>query len=193
MNSTLETLDDNKVKLSVTIEESEFEPELEAAYKRIAKEVRMPGFRPGKVPRKIIEKQFGPAMARQEAMQQALPNFYSQAIAENDVDVIAAPEIDITGGEEEGDVTFDAVVEVRPVITISGHEGLKVETLSPHVTDQDIEDRLDSIRRQHATLEVVDRAAADDDHVSIDIEGTIDGEPVPGLTCLLYTSDAADD
>ncbi len=186
MNSTLETLDDNKVKLSVTIEEADFEPELEAAYKRIAKEVRMPGFRPGKVPRKIIEKQFGPAMARQEAMQQALPNFYSQAIAENDVDVIAAPEIEITGGEEEGDVTFDAVVEVRPVITISGHEGLKVETLSPHVTDQDIEDRLDSIRRQHATLEVVDRAAADEDHVSIDIEGTIDGEPVPGLTAEDY-------
>ena len=89
MNSTLETLEDNKVKLSVTIDEAEFEPELDAAYKRIAKEVRMPGFRPGKVPRKIIEKQFGPAMARQEAMQQALPGYYSQAVADNDVDVLS--------------------------------------------------------------------------------------------------------
>ena len=89
MNSTLETLKDNKVKLSVTIEAVEFEPELDAAYKRISKEVRMPGFRPGKVPRKLLEKQFGPEMAREEAMRSAMPGFYSKAVADNDVDVIA--------------------------------------------------------------------------------------------------------
>ncbi len=186
MNSTLETLDDNKVKLSVTIDETEFEPALDAAYKRISKEVRMPGFRPGKVPRKLLEKQFGPAMAREEALREALPGYYSQAIADNDVDVIAAPEIEITGGEETGDVSFDAVVEVRPTVSVTGHEGLKVETVSPHVNDKDIEERMDSIRRQHATLETVERPAADEDHVSIDIAGTIDGEPVPGLTAEDY-------
>ena len=186
MKSTVETLEDNKVKLSVTIEEAEFEPKLSAAYKALAKEVRLPGFRPGKVPRKLIEKQYGPELAREEAMRQALPEFYSQAIYDNEVDVIAAPEIDITGGQADGDVSFDAVVEVRPVITVSGHDSIRVEIPSPLATDQDLEERLDSIRRQHAELGPVDRAAADDDHVTIDIVATIDDEEVPGLTTTDY-------
>ena len=186
MNSSLETLEDNKVKLSVTIDEAEFEPELSAAYSRIAKEVNMPGFRPGKVPRKLLEKQFGPGMAREEALRTSLSEFYSRAVYENDVDVIASPEIDITGGQEAGDVTFDAIVEVRPSVSVTGHEGLRVEIPSPMVTDQDLEERVDSIRRQHAELAVVERAAADEDHVTIDIAGTIDGEPVPGLTAEDY-------
>ena len=186
MNATLETLDDNKVKLSVTIEEAEFEPKLDAAYKAISKEVRMPGFRPGKVPRKLIEQQYGPEMAREEALRQSLPEFYSKAVYENDVDVIAPPEIDITGGQSDGDVTFDAVVEVRPVISVTGYDSLRVEIPSPNVTDEDYQDRLDSIRRQHAELSPVDRAAADDDHVTIDIKATIDGEEIPGLTTSDY-------
>ena len=186
MNSTLETLDDNKVKLSVTIEESEFEPKLDAAYQALSKEVNLPGFRKGKVPRKLIEQRFGPEIAREEALRQALPEYYSQAVVDNDVDVIAAPEIDITGGQAEGDVSFDAVVEIRPVISVAGHDSLRVEIPSPLPTDQDLEDRVDSIRRQHAELETVERAAVDDDHVTIDIAGTVDGEPVPGLTAEDY-------
>ena len=186
MNSTLETLDDNKVKLSVTIEESEFEPKLDAAYQALSKEVNLPGFRKGKVPRKLIEQRFGPEIAREEALRQALPEYYSQAVVDNDVDVIAAPEIDITGGQAEGDVSFDAVVEIRPVISVAGHDSLRVEIPSPLPNDQDLEDRVDSIRRQHAELETVERAAADDDHVTINIAGTVDGEPVPGLTAEDY-------
>lgn len=186
MNSTLETLDDNKVKLSVTIEESEFEPKLDAAYQALSKEVNLPGFRKGKVPRKLIEQRFGPEIAREEALRQALPEYYSQAVVDNDVDVIAAPEIDITGGQAEGDVSFDAVVEIRPVISVAGHDSLRVEIPSPLPNDQDLEDRVDSIRRQHAELDTVERAAADEDHVTIDIAGTIDGEPVPGLTAEDY-------
>ncbi len=186
MNSTLETLDDNKVKLSVVIDEDEFEPELDQAYKRIAKEVRIPGFRPGKVPRKLLEQRLGPEVAREEALRVALPGYYSQAVADNDVDVIAAPEIEITSGQADGPVEFDAVVEVRPTVHIAGHEGLRLEIDSPVVTDDDIAERLDSIRRQHAELAAVERAAADDDHVTIDIAGTIDGEPVPGLTAEDY-------
>ncbi|NNC78973.1 MAG: trigger factor [Acidimicrobiales bacterium] len=186
MNTTLETLDDNMVKLSVTIDEAEFEPQLDEAYKRISKEVRMPGFRPGKVPRKLLEQQFGPEMAREEAMRIALPDYYSQAVDETEVDVIASPEIEITDGQASGPITFEAVVEVRPVVTIAGHGGLRVEVVSPLVTDEDVQERLDSIRRQHSTLETVERAAAESDHVTIDIEGTIDGEPVPGLTAEDY-------
>lgn len=179
-------MDDNKVKLTVVIEEDEFEPELDQAYRRIAKEVRMPGFRPGKVPRKLLEKQLGPAVAREEALRVALPGYYSKAVVDNDVDVIAAPEIEVTSGEESGAISFDAVVEVRPVVNVAGHAGLRVEIPSPEVTDADIDERLDSIRRQHASLEVVDREARDEDHVTIDIAGTVDGEPVPGLTAEDY-------
>ena len=186
MNSTLETLDDNKVKLSVTIDSAEFEPKLDAAYKAISKEVRLPGFRPGKVPRKLIEQQYGPEMAREEALRQALPEFYSQAVYDNDVDVIAPPEIDITGGQSEGDVSFDAVVEVRPTVSVSGYDSITVEIPSPLGTDQDLEERVDSIRSQHAELGAVERAAEDSDHVTIDIAGTIEGEPVPGLTAEDY-------
>ena len=186
MNSTLETLEDNKVKLSITIEEAEFEPQLDAAYKAISKEVRLPGFRPGKVPRKLIEQQYGPEMAREEAFRNALPEFYSKAVYENDVDVIAPPEIDITAGQSEGDVTFDAVVEVRPTISVSGHDSIKVEIPSPIPTDDDLQERLDSLRRQHAELGPVERAAADNDHVTIDISAKIDGEEVPGLTTSDY-------
>ena len=186
MNSTLETLEDNKVKLSITIEADEFEPQLDAAYKAISKEVKMPGFRPGKVPRKLIEQQYGPEMAREEAFRQALPEFYSKAVYENDVDVVAPPEIDITGGQAEGDVTFDAVVEVRPTISVTGHDSIKVEIPSPIPNDQDLQDRLDSIRSQHAELGAVDRAAAEGDHVTIDISAKIDDEEVPGLTTSDY-------
>jgi len=186
VNSTLETLEDNKVKLSVTIDSAEFEPKLDEAYKAISKEVRIPGFRQGKVPRKLLEQRFGPEMAREEALRSALPEFYSKAVVDNDVDVIAPPEIDITGGQSEGDVSFDAVVEVRPTVSVSGHDSLRVEIPSPMPTDQDLEERIDSIRRQHAELETVERAAADEDHVMIDIAGTIDGEPVPGLTAEDY-------
>jgi len=186
VNTTVESLDDNMVKLSVTIDEAEFEPELDAAYKRISKEVQMPGFRPGKVPRKLLEKQFGPEMAREEAMRQALPDYYSKAVDENDVDVIASPEIEITDGQASGPITFEAVVEVRPVVSIAGHGGLRVEVMSPLVNDDDVQERLDSIRRQHSTLEPVERAAEENDHVTIDIEGTIDGEAVPGLTAEDY-------
>lgn len=186
MNSTLETLEDNKVKLSVTIDAAEFEPNLDAAYKAISKEVKMPGFRAGKVPRKLIEQQYGPEMAREEALRMALPEFYSKAVHDNDVDVIASPEIDITGGQSEGDVSFDAVVEVRPTITVTGYDSLKVEIPSPLVNDDDLAERLDSIRGQHAELSVVERAAADDDHVTIDIKAIIDGEEIPGLTTSDY-------
>lgn len=186
MNSTLETLDDNKVKLSITIDSAEFEPQVEAAYKAISKEVRMPGFRPGKVPRKLIEQQYGPEMAREEAFRSALPEFYSKAVYENDVDVIAPPKIDITAGQSDGDVVFDAVVEVRPVISVTGHDSIRVKIPSPVATEDDLQERLDALRRQHAELSPVERAAADEDHVTIDIKATIDDEEVPGLTTSDY-------
>lgn len=186
MKSTVETLDDNRVKLSVEVDEETFDVAVDAAFKRIAKEVRMPGFRPGKAPRRLIEAQFGSAVGREEALREAMPEYYAQAVIAHDVDVVAPPEIEITGGQEDGPVQFDAVVEIRPSVSAAGYDGLRVEIPNPVASDEEIDEQIDNLRRNFAELSVVERAAADEDHVTIDIEAIHGDEPVPGLTTTDY-------
>ena len=186
MRSVVEPLEGNKVKLSITVEADEFESAIEKAWKEIAREVRIPGFRAGKVPRKVLESRIDKGYARSEAINQALPEYYVAALREHDVDVIAQPEIDITSGEEEGDVEFDAVVEVRPEITVSGYQSLTIEVPSPHPSDDDIADQIDRIRGQYGEIVPVERPAASGDYVLVDILGSRDGEPVDGLTADEY-------
>jgi trigger factor len=182
VKSTVEALEGNKVKVSVEVEEAEIDKAIDGAFKRIAHEVRIPGFRPGKAPRRILEARIGLDAARQEALREGLPEWYAMAVEENDVDVIAPPEIDITAGEAEGNIAFDAVVEVRPKINVAGYDGLRVIVPSPEVAEADIDAQLERLRAQFGELRTVERAAADGDHVTIDIAGSVDGEPVEGLT-----------
>jgi trigger factor len=186
MKSTVEPLEGNKVKVSVEVGESEFDKEVDAAFKRIAREVRIPGFRPGKAPRRILEARVGTEAARADALQHALPEYYAQAVTEHEVDVIAAPDIDITSGETEGDVVFDAVVEIRPQITVGGYASLRVTIESPEVSDEDVDHRIDHLREQYAEFVTVSRDAREGDQVTIDISGTQDGEQQPGLTAEGY-------
>ena len=186
MKSTVETLDDNRVKLSVEVDEETFDVAVDAAFKRIAKEVRMPGFRPGKAPRRLLEAQFGSAVGREEALREAMPEYYAQAVIDHDVDVVAPPEIEITGGQEDGPVQFAAVVEIRPSVSAAGYDGLRVEIPNPVASDEEIDEQIDNLRRNFAELCAVERAAADEDHVTIDIEATHGDEPVPGLTTTDY-------
>src|SRR6187399_1532431 len=111
VRASVEPLEGNKVRLSVEVDETEFEKDIDAAFRRIAKEVRLPGFRPGKAPRRILEAKLGKDVGREEALREALPTYYYQAVKENEVDAIAAPELEITSGKDEGPVLFDAVVE----------------------------------------------------------------------------------
>lgn len=186
MKSTLETLEDNRVKLVVEVDEAEFDSAVDAAFKRIAKEVRMPGFRPGKAPRRLLEAQFGHQIGRDEALRESMPDYYAKAVIEHDVDVIAPPEIEITGGQEEGPILFEAVVEVRPSVDAGGYDGLRVEIPNPVPSADEIDEQIDNLRRNFAELETVERAAADGDHVTIDIECIHEGEAVPGLTTTDY-------
>lgn len=186
VKSNVEVLEDNRVKLTIEVDEEEFDAAVDAAFKRIAREVRLPGFRPGKAPRRVLEAQLGHQVGREEALREALPEYYSRAVVEHDVDVIAPPEIEITRGQESGAVAFDAVVETRPRVTVAGHGGLRVEIPAPRPSDDEIDEQLDRIRRQFAELEPVDRPAVDGDHVTIDITGTHHGEEVPGLTASDY-------
>jgi len=182
VKSSVEALEGNKVKLSVEVEQAELDKAIDGAFKRIAREVKIPGFRPGKAPRRILEARLGADMARQEALRESLPEWYAQAVQDNDVDVIAPPEIDITAGQDDGEVAFDAVVEVRPKINVAGYQNLRVTVPSPLVADEDIEAQVERLRSQFGELRTVERPAVDGDHVSIDIAGSIGGEPVEGLT-----------
>ena len=102
MKTSVEPLEGNKVKLSVEVEELEFEKAVDAALRKIAREVRIPGFRPGKAPRKLLEARMGKEGVRQEAMREALPDYYAEALRQTEVDAIAPPEIDVTSGQDEG-------------------------------------------------------------------------------------------
>ena len=186
VRSSVETLPDNRVKLTVELDEAEFETEVEAAFKRIAREVRIPGFRPGKAPRRLLEAQLGPLAGRAEALRASLPDYYLRAVVEHDIDVIDTPQIEITEGSESGPVCFDAVVDVRPAILVSGYHDLSVQIPNPRVDEEEIQAEIDRFRQQFAELSPVKRTAVDGDHLTIDIAGTLGGETVDGLTTSDY-------
>lgn len=182
MKAIVEPLEGNKVKLSVTVEEAEFEKALDAAFRKMAREVRIPGFRPGKAPRKLLEARIGRDAARQEALRDSLPDFYARALKDSEVDAIASPQIDITSGDEEAGVAFDAVVEIRPEVSIAGYQGLEVTIPSPTASEDEVDRQIERLRGQFGELNTVERPARDGDFVSIDIKGTQDGQDMPGLT-----------
>ena len=141
--------------------------------RRLSSEVRVPGFRPGKVPRRVIEARMGGATAlRGEALREALPDFYARAVSDTEVDPIDQPDIDITAGDESGPVTFDAVVEVRPTVSIAGYEGLRVTLPSIDVPEEDVTAQIDRLRATSGELVEVDRPVRESDQVTIDITGT---------------------
>ena len=182
MRTVVEPLEGNKVKLSVEVEDSELDKALDQAARKLAREVRMPGFRPGKVPRRVLEAKLGSDTLRQEALRESLPGFYAAALREHDVDAIAPPQIDITAGQETGPLAFDAVVEIRPNVSIPGYAGLQVTLERPVATDEEISRQIDRLRGNDAVLTDVDRPGHDGDNVTINIKATKDGEVVSGLT-----------
>jgi trigger factor len=181
VKSIIETLEGNKVKLSVEVDEVEFDKNIDQAFRKIAKEVRIPGFRQGKAPRKLLEAQIGIGAARSQAIQDAIPEYLSLAVREHNVDLIATPQIEVTKGEEEGVVGFDATCEIRPVITVPGYNGLRIELPALVVSETEVSDAMNSERARHGTLTDVSRAIALGDHVTLDLSGTREGNPVPGL------------
>jgi trigger factor len=168
VQSNLELLEANKVKLTVELDEKEFDQAVAAAFRRLAYEVKVPGFRPGKAPRQLLEARLGSDAARKEALREALPDFYDKAVQEHHVEPIGPPDFDITSGRESGPVAFDAVVEVMPTVQVGGYEGLRIIVPSITVTDDDLEAQIDRLRDQFAELNPVERPAATGDHVSID-------------------------
>jgi trigger factor len=181
VKSTLETLEGNKVKLSVNVDETEFDKDIDAAFRKIAREVRLPGFRAGKAPRRVLEARIGIAPAREQALRDSIPTYLAKAVREHDVDLIASPEVEITAGEEQGPVEFDATCEVRPEITVPGYDGLRVELPAPEASAEEVDEAVQAQLRRHGQLTDVDRPAARGDYVTLDLAATRDGEDVAGL------------
>jgi trigger factor len=188
MRATTEPLEGNLVRLSVEIDEPEFDRALVGVVKTLASQIRVPGFRPGKVPRKVLEARMGGAGAlRAEALRESLPDFYARAVVDSEIDPIASPEIDITAGEQSGGVSFDAVVQVRPVVSIPGYDGLQVTLPGLVVSDGDVDGQVDRLRENDAELESVGRPATDGDLVTIDLHGNDAGDAeVVGVDDYLY-------
>ncbi|MEI6571507.1 MAG: trigger factor [Actinomycetes bacterium] len=182
MQTSLEPLEGNKVRLLVTISEEEFEKSIDLAYSRFAQQMRIPGFRPGKAPRRIIEQSIPVSEARAQAIKDSLADYYVDAVGEHVIDVIAAPTIDITSGEESGDIVFTAEVEVRPEVRLTGYDELIVVLDIETATPERIEEQIDSMRQRFATLEDTEEALTIGGFARLDIAATIDGEAVPALS-----------
>jgi len=188
MRATTEPMEGNLVRLSVEIDEPEFDRALSDLVRTLARQVRVPGFRPGKVPRKVLEARMGGAGAlRAEALRESLPDFYAQAVVDTELDPIAQPEIDITSGEDAGAVSFDAVVQVRPIVSIPGYDGLQVTLPGLAVTEDEVQRQVDRLRENDAELQTVERPAIDGDLVTIDLHGSdATGAEVVGVDDYLY-------
>ena len=177
----METLEGNKIKLYVEIDETEFAGDIDRAFEAIAKEVKLPGFRNGKAPRKLLESRIGLAPARAQALQDAIPSYLMRGVREHDIDLVATPSIQVTGGEDDGPVEFEAECEVRPVVTVPGYAGLRIEVDNPSVSDDALDEAVRAQMKGHGTLVDTGVPVADGDFVTIDLSAMRDGEELPGL------------
>jgi len=188
VKSAVETLNPTRVKLTVEVPFEELKPSLDAAYKTIASQINVPGFRQGKVPARIIDQRVGRGAVLQEAVNDALPKFYGRAVEENKVRPLGQPEVDVTEvpAEDGQDLKFTIEVDVRPEITLPDYDGLQIEVDEVKASDEDVEERLTALRQRFGTLTGIDREAATGDFVSIDLAASIGDEEIDAVKGISY-------
>jgi trigger factor len=179
VKSTVEQLSPTRVRINVEVPFAELQPDFDKAYKELAKQVRLPGFRPGKAPAKLLEARVGREAMLDQVINDALPSRYGQAVTESDVKPLGQPEIEVTKKEYGEDVVFTAEVDVRPEITLPDLSALKITVDPIEISDEDVDAELQSLRARFGTLTGVERPAATGDFVSIDLSANIDGEDLP--------------
>lgn len=180
MKSSVEQLSPTRVRINVEVPFTELEPEFQRAYKELAKQIRLPGFRPGKAPAKLLEARVGREAMLDQVVNEALPARYGQAVAESEVHPLGQPDIEVTKKQYGQELAFTAEVDVRPKLTLPELGALQITVDPVEVSDDDVEAELQSLRARFGTLAGVDRPVADGDFVSIDLSATVDGEEVPG-------------
>jgi trigger factor len=179
VKSTVEQLSPTRVRINVEVPFTELQPDFDRAYQELAKQVRLPGFRPGKAPAKLLEARIGRDAMLDQVVNEALPSRYGQAVTESEVRPLGQPDIEVTKKEYGQELVFTAEVDVRPEIPLPDLSALKVTVDPIRVSDEDVDAELQSLRARFGTLTGVDRPAAAGDFVSIDLSATIDGKEVP--------------
>ncbi len=191
MQVTTEKLDKKQIELTIEVDEQKFEEGLQYAYKKIVKQINIPGFRKGKVPRKILEQRFGVEIFFEDAVEYIMPQAYLEAVETLDESIVPVgkPEIDIMQLEPNKPFIFKAKVEIKPEVELGEYKGLELEKLDTAVTEEDVNKELEQLRQRHAQLEVVgeEGQVENGDFVVIDFVGKVNGEPFEGGTAEDYT------
>jgi trigger factor len=179
VKSTVEKLSPTRVRINVEIPFAELAPDFERAYKQLAQQVRLPGFRPGKAPAKLLEARVGRSAVLDQVVNDALPARYSEAVTASELTPLGQPEIEVTKIEDGEHLTFTAEVDVRPDIDLPELSTLKISVDPIEVADDEVDAELESLRARFGTLKGVERAAKTGDFVSIDLTATVNGEDLP--------------
>lgn len=190
MKSAVENLNPTRVKLTVEVPFEELKPQIDQAYKTVASQIQVPGFRKGKVPNRLIDQRVGRAYIIETAVNEGLNDFYQNAVRETEISPLSKPEVEITAVPNpetyEGDLNFEVEVDIRPEIELPDYSGIEITVEAVKASDEDIEKSLDELRGRFGTLTNVDRPAATDDFLTIDISAKIDDEEVDSATGLSY-------
>ncbi len=181
MKSDVETLSPTRVKLTVDMPFDELAPQLDAAYKRIAAQVTVPGFRKGKVPSRVIDQRFGRALVLEEAVNEAVPAAFEKAVAENNLKPLGTPEFDVQELNDGENLAFTVEVDVRPEFDLPDLDAFVVEVDGAEPTDEEVTEQVDALRARFATLTDVERPAQDGDVLLVDLSGACEGEEVEDL------------
>jgi trigger factor len=178
VKTDVEELGPTRVKLTIEVPFEELKPSLDKAYREVAKQVRVPGFRPGRVPPRIIDQRFGRGVVLEQAVNDALPELYGKALEEGDVLALGQPDVEITRIDDGQELEFTAEVDIRPKFEVPDLEGMAVTVDNAEVSPDDVEEYLGGLRERFASLKGVDRPAESGDYVSIDLAAAVDGETV---------------
>ena len=182
MKSAVEKLSPTRVKLSIDVPFADLKPHIDGAYKSLSEKITIPGFRKGKVPSAMIDQRVGRGAVLDEAINAAIPSFYSQATKDNDVLVIGRPTVEITELKDNEKLSFTIEVDIRPDIALPNFSEIKIEVDDVKVTDADIDEQVQALRTRFGTLTTVEKVVAKGDFVTIDLVATKDGQPLDGGT-----------
>ncbi|QWF77442.1 trigger factor [Amycolatopsis sp. CA-230715] len=178
MKSTVEQLSPTRVKINVEVPFDELKPNFDRAYRKIAQQVRIPGFRPGKAPARVLESRIGRAPVLDEVVNEVIPAKYMEAVRAEELRALGQPEFEVTKLEDREVLEFTAEVDVRPEITLPDFDGITVSVDDVELTDAEVDEQLDELRARFGTLTGVERPAENGDFVSIDLAATVDGNAV---------------
>ena len=188
MKTKVEKLENSKLKLEITVDEEEIKVGMERASRELAKKVKVPGFRKGKVPRNVIEARFGKGAIMEEALDNILPEAYAKAVEENGIEPIDTPEINIVEADPEKPLVFEATVQLRPQAELGVYKEVEVEKEDYEVTEDDVDRAIERLRERHSTMVTVeDRPAESGDQLVIDFKGFLEGEAFEGGTAEGYS------